>query len=420
MTDLLTTDLDVERWLDDNWAPDLTVRAWWQRLADARLAAPMLPPPYGRRWGREQTVDLVQAMTRRGALGPPSGIGMMLAVPTLLAHGSPDLVADLVPRILDGSHGWCQLFSEPGAGSDLAGLQTRAERDGDQWVITGQKVWTSTGQYADYGILIARTDPDVPKHRGITYFAFPMRQRGVEVRPLREMTGRSIFNEVFLDGARVPHANVIGEVGDGWRVANTTLMVERMGIGGATVAAPSAAVPGTVAGDLDRSAGSFGHARPIIDEGMVSRGRVLALIELARQQSRLGDATVRQDLARLYSLVEIGEWHLGRMKAGNAATGGEGNLAKLRNSAVTRLARDLAARILGMHATLVGPDTPGGGTWQELVLFSPAPSIFGGTDQIQRNVVGERVLGLPKEPGPPSDAPFRALPQNTVPAAAAT
>ncbi len=412
----MTTELDVDQWLDANWDPDLAVRAWWQRLAEARLSAPMLAPPYGRQWDRQQTVELVRAMTRRGALGPPSGIGMMLAVPTLLAHGSTELVETLVPRILDGSHGWCQLFSEPGAGSDLAGLLTRAERDGDEWVVTGQKVWTSTGQYADYGILIARTDPDASKHRGITYFAFPVRQPGVEVRPLREMTGRAIFNEVFIEGARVPHANVIGQVGDGWRVASTTLMVERMGIGGATVAAPSAAVPGTVAGHLDRPAGSFGQARPVIDEGMVSRQRVRALVDLARQRARLADATVRQDLARLYGLVEITEWHLARMKSGQAATGGEGNVAKLRNSDVVRLARDVAARILGMHATVTGPDTPGGGMWQELILFSPAPSIFGGTDQVQRNVVGERVLGLPREPGPPPDTPFRALPQNTVPA----
>ena len=143
-------------------------------------------------------------MVARGALGPPSGLGSMLAAPTLLAHGAPALVEALVPAILDGRHGWCQLFSEPVAGSNLAGLHTRAVRDGDELVVTGQKVWTSLGRWADYGILIARTDPDAPKHRGITYFAFPMRQDGVEVRPLREMTGRSLFNEVFVDEARVP------------------------------------------------------------------------------------------------------------------------------------------------------------------------------------------------------------------------
>ena len=209
MSTTVPSDVDVDAagidaWLDTNWNPDLTVRDWWARVASAGLANPMLPAPYGRGWSRGQANDLARAMVARGALGPPAGLGMMLAAPTLLAHGSPELIERFVPRILDGEHGWCQLFSEPGAGSDLAGLQTRAERDGDEWVITGQKVWTSLGQWADYGILIARTDPDLPKHRGISYFAFPMRQDGVEVRPLREMTGRALFNEVFIDEARVP------------------------------------------------------------------------------------------------------------------------------------------------------------------------------------------------------------------------
>lgn len=243
-------DLDVHAWLDENWSPDRTVGDWWRALADARLAHPMLPEPWGRNWSRTETAGLVHAMLERAALGPPSGLGMMLAAPTMIAHASDDLNARLLPSILDGQHGWCQLFSEPGAGSDLAGLQCRAERDGDEWVVTGQKVWTSLGQWADYGILIARTDPDAPKHRGITYFAFPMLQDGVEVRPLREMTGRALFNEVFIDEARVPHENIIGDVNDGWRVANTTLMVERSGIGGNNVAAPSAALPGTIAGHL--------------------------------------------------------------------------------------------------------------------------------------------------------------------------
>ncbi|MDE0802341.1 MAG: acyl-CoA dehydrogenase family protein, partial [Acidimicrobiales bacterium] len=203
-------DIDVDQWLDANWDPEITVEEWWQRLADARLTHPMLPEPWGRDWSRPRVSALVRAMVDRGALGPPSGLGMMLAAPTMIAHATDALNQRLVTRILNGQDGWCQLFSEPGAGSDLAGLQTRAERDGDEWVVTGQKVWTSLGQWADYGILIARTDPDAPKHRGITYFACPMRQDGVEVRPLREMTGRALFNEVFLDEARVPHDHIIG------------------------------------------------------------------------------------------------------------------------------------------------------------------------------------------------------------------
>ena len=409
----LTEDaLDVDAWLDENWDPDLTVAAWWARLADARLAHPRMPAPWGRDWSRSETLQLVRGMVERKALGPPAGLGMVLAAPTIIAHASEELQHRLLPGILNGQDGWCQLFSEPGAGSDLAGLQCRAERDGDEWVVTGQKVWTSLGQWADYGILIARTDPDAPKHRGITYFAFPMRQDGVEVRPLREMTGRALFNEVFLDGARVPHANVIGAVGDGWRVANTTLMVERSGIGGNTVAAPSAALPGTIAKHLDRPAGSFEHDTPTLGEGGVGPGRVGALVTLAEERGTLRDHTIRQDLMRLHTLVEITGWHLSRMKSDNAATGGEGNIAKLRNSDAVRLARDLGCRILGADATLVGPGSASNGSVQAMTLFSPSPSIYGGSDQVQRNIIGERVLGLPKEPGPARDTPFRDLPQN--------
>ncbi|HVM55019.1 MAG TPA: acyl-CoA dehydrogenase family protein [Acidimicrobiales bacterium] len=412
MTTIDDVRTETEQWLDEQWDPSITVAEWWSRLAAARLANPMLPEPWGRGWSREQAASLASAMTGRGALGPPTGIGMMLAVPTILAHGSPDLIERFVPSILDGQHGWCQLFSEPGAGSDLAGLQTRAERDGDEWGITGQKVWTSGGQWADYGILVARSDPNLPKHRGLTYFAFPMRQPGVEVRPLREMTGRALFNEVFIDGARVAHADVIGDVHDGWKVANTTLMVERAGIGGANAATPSAAVAGTIAGHLAKPAGSFAGMRTAMGGGGVGHARVRQLVELARERGKLDDPVIRQDLALLHSLVAITGWHMGRMKSGGARTGGEGNLAKIRNSEMTRLARDLGCAILGPHATVTGDDAASGGDIQELTLMSPAPSIYGGTDQVQRNIIGERVLGLPKEPGPDRNTPFRELPQN--------
>jgi alkylation response protein AidB-like acyl-CoA dehydrogenase len=413
MTTLAEVDFDVGGWLDEHWDPRRSVAEWWAMLREAQLSNPMLPDPWGRGWSRGEASVLANALNARGALGPPNGIGMMLAAPTMLAHGAPELVARFVPRILDGQEGWCQLFSEPGAGSDLAGLQTSAVRDGDEWIITGQKVWTSGGQFADYGILLARTSPEAPKHRGITYFAFPMLQPGVEVRPLREMTGHALFNEVFLDGARVPHANVVGDVDDGWRVANTTLMVERSSIGGGTVAARSAAVPGTVAGHLDREAGSFDGDRPMINVSMVGHARVKQFAQLAEARGLTSDPVIRQGLARLYSLVEINSWHIGRMKSGSAATGGEGNIAKLRNSELVRLARELGCAILGPGATLTGPDSPTGGDVQELVLMSPAPSIYGGTDQVQRNILGDRVLGLPKEPGPPSDTPFRELLHNS-------
>lgn len=189
-------------------------------------------------------------------------------------------------------------------------------------------------------------------------------------------------------------------------------MVERSSIGGESVTAPSAAIPGTISGHLDRPAGSFANDVPVLGEGMVGPGRVKSLIALARENGAIDDPTIRQDVMRLHSMLEITDWHIGRMKSGNVATGGEGNLAKLRNGDVTRLAREVACRILGPGATLTGPDASSGGRLQEMVLFSPAPSIYGGSDQVQRNIVGERALGLPKEPGPDRATPFKDLPPN--------
>lgn len=403
------TEIDIDQWLDANWDPALSVGEWWQRLADAGLSHPSLPAPWGRGWSVAEVARLVDAMVARGALGPPLGMGLVMGAPTLLAHASAALRDALVPRVLNGQDGWCQLFSEPGSGSDLASISARAERDGDEWVITGQKVWTSLGQWADYGMLLARTDSDAPKHSGITWFALPMRQPGVTVRPLREMSGRAMFNEVFLDEARVRHDHVVGDVNAGWRVANTTLNFERGGIGGGNHFAPSGAVPGSIAGHLDRSAASFADVAPPVGDEVIGPPQLESYIGLAQDNGTIADATIRQDLMRLHSALTIQGWHIGRMITGNARTGGEGNMAKLRNSDITRQAREIGCRIIGPYATLLGPDTPGGGAVQAAVVLSPAPSIYGGTDQVQRNILAERVLGLPKDPGPAKDTPFREL-----------
>ena len=267
------------------------------------------------------------------------------------------------------------------------------------------------GQYANLGMLIARTDPSAPKHQGISYFAFPMLQDGVEVRPLREMTGRSIFNEVFIDEARVPHANVIGELHGGWRVANTTLMVERSGIGGGA-GGVSAATPGPLAGHLGRPAGDFLGVRPALAVGGVGYRTWELLIDLAGQAGKRDDPMVRQELAALHTAIEMGRWAGQRAKAGGAHTGGEGNLAKIAITNTIHQARHLGNAVLGAGATLDGDGAPSGGVIQELTTFSPAPSIYGGTDEVQRNIIGERVLGLPKEPGTDRDTPFRELPPN--------
>ena len=405
---------ELDAWLADNWDPDISVREWWARLAAAGLANPTLAAPFGRGWGRAETRVLVDAIRAAGAIGSPAGLGMLLAAPTVLEHGTPEQIERFVPAILDGTESWCQLFSEPGAGSDLAGLQTKAIRDGDEWIITGQKVWTSEGSHADLGMLVARTDPEAPKHRGLTWFAFEMDQDGVEVRPLREMTGRSLFNEVFIDGARVPHANVIGELNDGWRVTNTTLMVERAGIGGSHGLAFAAAHPGSIAGHLDRPAGSFRGKRLALAAGGVGPGTFNQLSEEAHARNRDCDPVVRQELAALHTDLEVMRLSAMRSRQKSQRTGGEGNLAKLRMTAALRRARSLASTILGADMTLWGDEAPTDGVLQEMAVFSPAPSIYGGTDEIQRNILGERVLGLPREPGPDPATPFRELAQNAT------
>jgi alkylation response protein AidB-like acyl-CoA dehydrogenase len=399
---------EVEQFVDSYWSDTVTVRAWWRALADARLAMPQLPAPWGRGYDRERTRLVAQVLRDRDVLGPAGGIGTSLALPTILHCGTPEQIARFVPALIDGTDGWCQLFSEPGAGSDLASLQTKAVRDGDEWVVTGQKVWTSTGQFADYGILIARTDPDAPKHRGITYFVFPMRQPGVEIRPLVEMTGHAVFNEVFLDGARVPTSHVLGGLHDGWAVANTTLQHERAGIGGSD-GSFSRAFPGSVAGHLDRPAASFLRTQRAVFGGGVGPGTLRRITDLARRADRLDDPRVRDRLAALHTQVELLRMTGVLAKANGTRTSVDGSLAKIAMTRAVQGARDLACELAGPAAQLGAADGPFDGWLAEYTLFSPAPGIYGGTDEIQRNIIGERGLGLPKEPGPDRDTPFKDL-----------
>ena len=196
---------EVRAWLEENWDPDLTVAEWWERLGLAGWAAPSLPTnAYGKALSRTDSVAVQTAIADFGALGAPGGLGLLLAAPTIATHGTQEQIDTYVRDIVTGQRAWCQLFSEPGAGSDLAGLQAKAELDGEEYIVNGQKVWTSGGHVADLGMLIARTNSEAPKHQGITYFAMDMHQPGVDVRPLRELTGRALFNEVFMSDARVP------------------------------------------------------------------------------------------------------------------------------------------------------------------------------------------------------------------------
>lgn len=401
---------EIKAWLEENWNADLTVGEWWDVLARSGYAAPTFPEDtWGKGWTRDLALVVNEAIAEHGAIGPPAGLGYLLTAPTIVAHGNERQKQEDLLRILNGQDAWCQLFSEPGAGSDLASLSTKAVKDGDEWIVTGQKVWTSTAQLTNLGMLIARTAPELPKHKGITYFKFDMRQPGVEIRPLREMTGRALFNEVFIDGARVHDDDIIGGLNNGWAAANTTLMAERAGLGTGGSGAAGNAFPGPIAGQLESRAGD--HVGKVRTGGTGGGGVAAAqrLVKLARELGKNTDPTIRQKLAKLYTMQQIGRFSSLRAKSPTQRTGGEPNIAKLMMSDLLRLQREVGHEIIGPYGMVMGTDTPGGGMVQEVTLFSPGPSIYGGTDQVQRNILGERVLGLPKEPGPAKDTPYKEL-----------
>ncbi len=427
---------EVKSWLEKNWDPDLTVGEWWELLGLAGYSSPGLPTnAYGHDLPRGDANAVLQAVGEFGALGAPGGLGLMLAAPTIAAHGTQEQIDTYVRDIVTGQKAWCQLFSEPGAGSDLAGLQAKAVQDGEEWIVNGQKVWTSGGQVADLGMLIARTNSDVPKHQGISYFALDMHQEGVDIRPLREMTGRAMFNEVFMSDARTTTDAMIGDLNNGWAVANTTLANERASLGsGGGHQSGGSATPGTVVGHLEQRVGDF-VADPAAKRrrgsgggGGVFGGASKMLMELAKGNGKISDPTIRQDLMKLHTLAEIGRMNNLRVKAAKQAgidIGGMPNISKLSMSEMMRLQRDLGLRIVGAAGTLHAYDggqerkdideatgNPFLGMITEMALFAQAPPIYGGTDQVQRNIIGERVLGLPKEPNNDKTMPFSELPKN--------
>ena len=394
-------------WLDVNWDPELSLLEWRTRLADAGWARPSWPSTWGGLGLPAWATDAVDAeLVARGAVGVPEGVGMLLAAPTVLEHGDDDVRRRFLGPTVTGELTWCQLFSEPAAGSDLAGLQTRGTRDGEGWVVRGQKVWTTSAAHADVGLLLARTDPDVPKHAGITCFILPMRQGGVEVRPLRQMNGHASFNEVFLDDAAVPPGHVVGEVNGGWSVALTTLAHERR------MAILSRGAPLRVAasGRVVREA--------VIEHERVAEpyrwypqraGRVDLVLSRARATGRGADPLVRDEVARLVALARASELTSQRATAARALgcqPGPEGSIGKLSSSKIARAAASAHTAIAGASAMLAGADAPLDGTVAEVLVSVPAVSIAGGTDEIQHNIIGERVLGLPKEHDPSRAAPF--------------
>jgi len=307
-------------------------------------------------------------------------VSLGMVVPTLLVHGTEAQKQRYILPMLRGEEIWCQLFSEPGAGSDLAGLSTRAIRDGDEWVVNGQKVWNSGAHHADFGILVARTDVEVPKHRGITYFLLDMHTPGVDVRPLRQATGVAHFNEVFLTDVHIPHENVLGEVGGGWGVAQTTLMNERNMIG---------------SGGMGIGFGDY--------------------LRMARDLGVTEDPQIRQALAACFVRTEVIKYLGARAQAAVRAgkqPGPETSVVKLNASLHSALNGDLGLLIQGAGGMLTGSDAYRRGMFQQMFVGQWGMRIGGGTEQIQRNVIGERVLGLPGEARPDKTLPFKDIPKN--------
>jgi alkylation response protein AidB-like acyl-CoA dehydrogenase len=364
-----------------------TARARQATLYDAGFVGVTWPVEAGGRGGtpmRQAIIDQELARLDLPALIGLIGIGM--CGPTVIAHGSDDQKRRYLRRLLRADDVWCQLFSEPAAGSDLAGLRTRAVRDDETdeaggWRVTGQKVWTTHAQLADYGILLARTDPDVPKHRGLTMFVVDMTAPGVTVRPLRQMSGDADFNEVFFDDVAIPDAERLGDVGDGWRVALTTLMSERLSLGG---------------GGTGIGVGPERVARHVAEH--------LGALPPDRQ------ALVRQELGRAY-VAALGTRYTGYRRLSKLSRGElpgpEASAGKLAGTRTARDLADLAVRVLGPGAPVAG------GLWHDLQAGLPGMAIAGGTDQVLRNIIGERVLGLPAEPRADKGVTFRQSTEGT-------
>jgi acyl-CoA dehydrogenase len=353
-------------------------REWQGRLYDGGWAGITWPKEVGGRGGRPiESVIFNQEQARFGVSVGVFTVAIGMVGPTLLRHGTPEQQERYLRAMLKGDELWCQLFSETEAGSDLANLSTRAVRDGDEWVIEGQKVWTSSAQRAEWGILLARTDPDAPKHKGISYFLLDMSTPGIEIRPLRQMTGDSHFSEVFLDGVRIPAANMVGEEGEGWKVAQTTLASERTAIAG----------------------GSGGADPP-------------GLIALARERGVADDPLVRQSVVEAHLRSELLRFLRYRSQTAlsqGKAPGAETSVMKLAYARFMQHMTNAAIHVQGATGMLAGDELPRGGVWTTKFLHAPSLRIAGGSDQVQANIIGERVLGLPRDAQPDRDTPFRDL-----------
>jgi alkylation response protein AidB-like acyl-CoA dehydrogenase len=413
--DEATVRSEVRAWLEANWSADLGLVEWRNKLADSGWGAPHWPKAW---YGRDLPAGLVpvveEELARIGAVGVAKAGIRTLAAATILAHGTDLHKEKYLRRILTGEDTWCQLFSEPGSGSDLAGAVTRADRKGNVWVINGQKVWNTSAHKADWGLLLARTDWDAVKHKGLSYFIINMRQPGVKVYPLKQMNGHASFNQVFFNDAIVEPEFLVEDTGAGWTVATTTLMHERRGADGLRSWGTSA----------DRKGRIYEEERAEIATVMEPykwypqrAGRVDLVLERAKEAGKLADPVLRQEIARLLIMSKAAEWTARRARAAQEMgrpQGPEGSLGKLVSSHVARAAARVHTQITGADALLTGADSPMGGLIAEILVSVPATSIAGGTDEIQRNIIAERVLKMPKEHSVDTDKPFRDVPRNVA------
>ena len=406
----------VSDWLDANWSTDRSLKEWRNILLEGGWAAPNWPEDcFGRGYNAEQSAVVSEVFAQKGAVGAAQVGPRRLAAETILGHGSDDQKKRYLPPILTGEHAWCQLFSEPGSGSDLAGASTKAELLDGQWIINGQKVWNTSAHHADFGILVARTDWDLPKHQGLSYFLINMRQPGVEARPLKQMNGHASFNEVFMTDAIVPAEDLMGGEGNGWAIATTTLSIERQGFArGRTPTVSRTAQKGSIYQEL---AAELEVANEPYTWYPQREGRVDLVLPRARETGAIKDPTVRQEIARLMCLSSgarlAAASAAAQRKSGSNEVIPAGSIGKLGASIIARQAAHVHTMISGSDAMLSGPESAAEGMIAETLISVPAISIAGGTDEIQRNIISERVLGMPKEKR--SDTgPFRDIKRNVT------
>ncbi|MBM3645710.1 MAG: acyl-CoA dehydrogenase [Alphaproteobacteria bacterium] len=404
---------EVRAWLEANWNPDLGLVEWRERLCDAGWAAAHWP----KRWyGRDLPVKFNAAIdeefARIGAITAARAGIRTLAALTILAHGTDFHKEKFLKRILTGEDTWCQLFSEPGSGSDMAGAVTRADRRGNRWVVNGQKVWTTSAHKANWGLLLARVDWDSAKHKGLGYFILDMKQPGVQVHPLRQMNHHASFNQVFMTDAMVEPELMLGEPGEGWKIATTTLMNERRNADGLRSTASSAPREGRI---YDEERAEIATTMAPYTWYPQRAGRTDLVMSRVRETGKLDDPVIRQEIGRLLVLSKSAEWTALRARAALAqgkAPGPEGSLGKLVASHVARQAARVHTYLSGTDALLSGADGAMDGLIAEILVSVPAVSIAGGTDEIQRNIIAERVLGMPREPSVDTAKPFRDVPRN--------